>query len=158
MNSTLLASSISPWAQALAILFIVVCLALIILVLLQKGKGSGLSAAFGGAGGQSAFGSKTGDVFTWATIVVVAMFLLLAMILTMSYVPSRADEHMAPAMSSPPGAALPPAPTAGTDIPLTDTGADAAGSPSPAGADDTTVPSSDAGAPSETPEPVAPAD
>ena len=154
MNSTLLASSISPWAQALAILFIVVCLALIILVLLQKGKGSGLSAAFGGAGGQSAFGSKTGDVFTWATIVVVAMFLLLAMILTMSYVPSRADEHLAPAMSSPPGAALPPAPTTGTDIPLTD----ADGSPSAAGADDTTVPSGDAGAPSETPEPVVPAD
>ena len=57
--------------QALAIVMIIVSLFLIILVLLQKGRGGGLSAAFGGAGGQSAFGSKTGDVFTWVTIVVV---------------------------------------------------------------------------------------
>ena len=111
MNSTLLAT-IPWWASVLAVIFIVVCLALVVLVLLQKGRGGGLAAAFGGAGGQSAFGSKTGDVFTWATIVVVAVFLLLAMTLTMNYKPVNPDEAMAaPASSTPPGAEpLPAAP------------------------------------------------
>ncbi|KPK77195.1 MAG: hypothetical protein AMJ79_04035, partial [Phycisphaerae bacterium SM23_30] len=75
------------WASALAVFFTIVCIVLIIIVLLQKGRGGGLSAAFGGAGGHSAFGSKTGDVFTWATIVIVGLFLLLAMVLTRTYVP-----------------------------------------------------------------------
>ena len=45
--------AINLWAQFLAGLFVVICIALIIIVLLQKGRGGGLSAAFGGAGGQS---------------------------------------------------------------------------------------------------------
>lgn len=61
----------------LAVLFIIVCILLIIVVLLQKGRGGGLGAAFGGAG-SSAFGTKTGDVFTWVTIVLTALFLILA--------------------------------------------------------------------------------
>ena len=36
---------------------------LIALVLIQRGRGGGLAGAFGGAGGQSAFGTKAGDVF-----------------------------------------------------------------------------------------------
>ena len=60
-----------------ATLFIVICVLLIIVVLLQKGRGGGLGAAFGGMG-SSAFGTKIGDVFTWVTIVLVALFLLLA--------------------------------------------------------------------------------
>lgn len=80
-------AAIRWWAQALAVLLIIVCILLIILVLLQKGKGAGLAAAFGGAGGQSAFGSKTGDVFTWITIVAAVAFLLLAMIVTFVYKP-----------------------------------------------------------------------
>jgi preprotein translocase subunit SecG len=61
----------------LGTLFIVVCILLIIVVLLQKGRGGGLGAAFGGAA-TSAFGTKTGDVFTWVTIVLTGLFLLLA--------------------------------------------------------------------------------
>ncbi|MBN2210031.1 MAG: preprotein translocase subunit SecG, partial [Sedimentisphaerales bacterium] len=75
------------WAQALAYVLMFISVILILLVLLQKGKGGGLSAAFGGAGGQSAFGSKTGDVFTWTTIVIVAVYLLLTMVLTMTFKP-----------------------------------------------------------------------
>ena len=37
---------------------------LIFLVLIQRGRGGGLAGAFGGAGGQSAFGTKAGDVFS----------------------------------------------------------------------------------------------
>jgi len=59
-------------------LFIIVCVLLIVVVLLQKGRGGGLGAAFGGAG-SSAFGTRIGDVFTWVTIVLTALFLLLAM-------------------------------------------------------------------------------
>ena len=95
----ILLGAIKLWAQALAVVFIVVSVMLIVLVLLQKGKGGGLSSAFGGAGGQSAFGSKTGDVFTWITIVVVGSFLLLAMIVTMNYEPYiEVDEALSAGM------------------------------------------------------------
>ena len=80
-------AAISWYAQILAVIFVLICVILIIIVLLQKGRGGGLSAAFGGAGGQSAFGSKTGDVFTKITIGVVAIFLILSMVLTKIWVP-----------------------------------------------------------------------
>ncbi len=51
---------------------------LMLVILLQKGRGGGLAGAFGGGGGSSAFGAKTGDVFTWITVVVAAVFILLA--------------------------------------------------------------------------------
>lgn len=62
------------------ILFLIVCVLLICVVLLQKGRGGGLGSAFGGGAGSSAFGTRTGDVFTWVTIVLTAVFLLLAII------------------------------------------------------------------------------
>ena len=61
-------------------LLMIVCIFLVLLVLIQKGRGGGLSSAFGGGGGNTAFGSKTGDVLTWATSIVFAVFLLLAVI------------------------------------------------------------------------------
>jgi preprotein translocase subunit SecG len=64
-------------------LFIFVCLFLILIVLIQKGRGGGLASAFGGAGGNTAFGSKTGDVLTWATSVVFGIFILLAVALNL---------------------------------------------------------------------------
>jgi preprotein translocase subunit SecG len=63
-------------------LFMLVCLILILLILIQKGRGGGLASAFGGGGGSTAFGSKTGDVLTWATSIVFGVFLLLAVILS----------------------------------------------------------------------------
>ena len=62
------------------ILLIVIGLFLILLVLIQRGRGGGLAGAFGGAGGQSAFGSKAGDAFTRFTIYVAAAWILLLMI------------------------------------------------------------------------------
>ena len=65
------------------ILFIFVSLMLILLILIQKGRGGGLSGAFGGAGGNTAFGAKTGDVLTWATSIIFAVFVLLAITLNL---------------------------------------------------------------------------
>ncbi len=62
----------------LAIAFVLVAVLLIGLVLLQKNRGSGLSGAFGGVGGHSAFGTKTGDFLTWVTVGLVVVFLSLA--------------------------------------------------------------------------------
>ncbi|MGB7159299.1 MAG: preprotein translocase subunit SecG, partial [Tepidisphaeraceae bacterium] len=64
-------------------LFIIVSVFLILLILIQKGRGGGLASAFGGAGGNTAFGSKTGDVLTWATSIVFGIFIVLAVILNL---------------------------------------------------------------------------
>ena len=53
---------------------------LIVLILIQRGKGGGLAGAFGGLGGQSAFGTKAGDLFTRITIGVAAFWILLCVI------------------------------------------------------------------------------
>lgn len=66
----------------LAILLGAVCVFMILLILVQKGRGGGLSGAFGGAGGNTAFGTKTGDLLTWVTATVFFLFLLLTMGLT----------------------------------------------------------------------------
>jgi len=67
-----------------ATIFIIVCVLLIVVVLLQKGRGGGLSAAFGGMG-SSAFGTRTGDVFTWITIALTAVFLLFAVFASLKF-------------------------------------------------------------------------
>ena len=65
-------------------LFIIISLFMILIILIQKGRGGGLSSAFGGgAGGHSAFGSKTGDVLTWVTSALFGLFLLLAVALNL---------------------------------------------------------------------------
>ena len=53
---------------------------LILLVLIQRGRGGGLAGAFGGAGGQSAFGAKSGDVFTRVTIGAAAVWIILCLV------------------------------------------------------------------------------
>ena len=65
----------------LTIVFVLISVLMIFIVLLQRGRGGGLVGAFGAGGGQSAFGTKTGDVFTTATVIIFVVFLLLAFIL-----------------------------------------------------------------------------
>lgn len=50
---------------------------LILLVLVQRGRGGGIAGALGGAGGQSAFGTKAGDFFTRLTVGVAAFWIIL---------------------------------------------------------------------------------
>ena len=61
----------------LGILLALSSLILILLVLIQQGRGGGLAGAFGGMGGQSAFGTKAGDLFTKITIFVAAFWIIL---------------------------------------------------------------------------------
>ena len=64
----------------LAILMILTAIFLILLVLIQRGRGGGLAGAFGGMGGQSAFGTKAGDLFTRITIGVAAFWIVLCIV------------------------------------------------------------------------------
>ena len=61
----------------LGIMMFLTALFLILLVLIQRGRGGGLAGAFGGAGGQSAFGTKAGDMFTKITIGTAAVWIML---------------------------------------------------------------------------------
>lgn len=91
--------------------FFFLCLILILTVLIQKPQGGGLSGAFGsGAGsGQTAFGARTGDALTVATISIFVLYILAAIGLNFAVRPS---------VAAPPGPeATPvgqPAPDAGT--------------------------------------------
>src|SRR5947209_19482327 len=95
--------AIWPWIPPiLNVLILLTGLFLILLVLIQRGKGGGLSGAFGGAGGSSAFGSRAGDTFTRITIYVASFWLVLIMVT----IRAVQDRPAAP----PPAATAQPAP------------------------------------------------
>jgi len=95
----------------MAVVFVLVALALIFIILLQRGKGGGLSAALGGGMASGLLGSKTGDVLTWVTIVLVGVFLFLGVLMAKYYKPTTsqlgttvppADRQTAPATPATP--------------------------------------------------------
>ena len=59
---------------------IAVSIILIFIILIQRGRGGRLAGAFGGMGGQSAFGTKAGDVFTKITMVVATLLIVLSLL------------------------------------------------------------------------------
>ena len=65
----------------LNVVIVILTLFLIGIILIQRGKGGGLAGAFGGMGGSSAFGTKTGDVFTKITVGVAIAWILLSMLM-----------------------------------------------------------------------------
>jgi len=101
------------WVVNLSLLAVILGSAMLMLmVLIQKPQGGGLAGAFGsGAGsGQTAFGTKTGDALTIATIIVFVAWLLLAVGTNFAARPAKvaatpADEQQqttAPATDAPP--------------------------------------------------------
>ena len=62
----------------LALLGMFISVLLIGIILLQRGRGGGLVGALSGLGGQSAFGTKAGDMFTRITIGIAFVWVLLA--------------------------------------------------------------------------------
>jgi preprotein translocase subunit SecG len=77
------------WHYLITTALVIICILLMIVILLQKGRGGGIGAAFGG-GGHSAFGTKTGDVFTWVTVVLAMLYLLTVIVGNYIFVPSGA--------------------------------------------------------------------
>ncbi len=86
--------------KLVAVLFVLVAIVLILVILIQKGRGGGLTAAFGGGMAGGLLGSKTGDFLTWVTIVLVAVFLLLAVVLGKLYKPEIGDYGTPPAVTA----------------------------------------------------------
>ena len=83
-------------------------IAMILLVLIQRPQGGGLSGAFGAGGGsggagQTAFGTKTGDVLTGATITIFVLFLVTAIVLNFATRPPKPTDSV-PVLSAPAGA------------------------------------------------------
>lgn len=121
------------WAVGVgALLFFVVCLLMVLTVLIQKPQGGGLSGAFGagsGGSGQTAFGTKTGDVLTIFTVIVFVLFASIGAVLTIGSRPLTADQlrdreeaaaerALQEALKNPP-AADPTAVPVGTDTAVT---------------------------------------
>jgi len=65
----------------LSFVYISCCLLLIGIVLLQKGEQGGLGGAFGGGGGDTAFGVKADTTWKRATIVIALLFIVLSIFL-----------------------------------------------------------------------------
>jgi preprotein translocase subunit SecG len=86
----------------LNIIIMLLGLFLMLLVLIQRGKGGGLSGAFGGAGGSSAFGSRAGDQFTRITLITAAIWILLIMFMV-KIMPRKAPETPTKAAEEPAG-------------------------------------------------------
>jgi len=80
MNSSTLLLAAVDWRHYMFMIpLILLSIFLILVILVQRGRGGGLTGALGGMGGQSAFGTKAGDLFTRITIVVAAIWVLLSM-------------------------------------------------------------------------------
>lgn len=97
-------AAFEPWVVATGIVvFLLICVTLILIVLIQRPQGGGLGGAFGGGAagsGQTAFGARTGDVLTWATIAIFLIYLTLGALLNFVVLPPQAPvqpQFVAPA-------------------------------------------------------------
>ena len=75
---------------------LLVTLFLILLILVQRGKGGGLAGALGGMGGESALGTRAGDVFTKITVGTALVWILLCMLTYKIYEPPKLPETADP--------------------------------------------------------------
>ena len=99
--------------------FLIISIVMILIVLIQRPQGGGLGGAFGAGGGggggggggagQTAFGTKTGDVLTGGTIAIFVLFLVFAVILNFLTRPPEAQPS-------------PPVLSAPASVPLTEDG------------------------------------
>lgn len=93
MATSVLTLAMAPWLTGLATVgFLLICLLLCLIVLIQRPQGGGLSGAFGAGGGsgQTAFGAKTGDALTIATVSIFVVFLIGAVALNFAVRPDEA--------------------------------------------------------------------
>ncbi|NNJ24473.1 preprotein translocase subunit SecG [Alienimonas chondri] len=116
-----------PYAALMMFALAGLSIVLILIILLQRGRGGGLAGAFGGAGGQSALGTRAGDVFTKITIGLAVAWIVLACVDI--YVLKGATEKFEEAPNAGAATISPAAPEAGTtggnEIPVLPADADA---------------------------------
>jgi preprotein translocase subunit SecG len=144
----------------LTVLFIVVSVALVLVILVQRPQGGGLASAFGGGGGtDTAFGGRTGDALTVATVAVFSVYLLLAIGLNIfNRAPAKEEAPTAVSETAPAAPAPQEVPMTPIQIPANQPAAaqpetvapSAAPAPAPAPAA-ATVPSTPAPAPAPAP-------
>jgi preprotein translocase subunit SecG len=130
---------------------------LVLVILVQRGRGGGLTGALGGMGGQSAFGTKAGDLFTRITIVVAAIWVLLSMAaLKVLNEQGSTGGLRASERGLPPPAATAPADSSKGTPPATDSKAtpEAPATDTPAEAPSTTPPPALPPGPATTPAPA----
>lgn len=106
LGSLTLAINGNIWTNLAVVFFLAVCVMMILVVLIQRPQGGGLSGAFGAGGGgsgagQTAFGTKTGDVLTYTTIAVFVVYLIVAIGLNFATRPSTAGANPAPTLVTP---------------------------------------------------------
>ena len=94
----------------LATLFATICILMILVILLQRGRGSGLAGAFGGAGGSSHLGAKTGDVLTLVTLGLALVYVGLAISMNWWFVTIIPKAAPAGGTSGAPASGGPPVP------------------------------------------------
>lgn len=135
----------------MTVLFILVSIGLVLIILVQRPQGGGLSGAFGGGGGtDTAFGGRTGDALTVATITAFAIYLLLAIGLNITSHVSLEPAAAPAAATTPTDGTQPATPAAdGGAAPTGETPAPAAETPATAPAAETPAP-----APATTPAPA----
>lgn len=110
---------LATWVTAmLVVLFLFLSVLMILVILIQRPQGGGLSGAFGSSAGsgQTAFGARTGDALTIATITVFVLFLLMACGLNFAVRPPKGGLPTPTATSAPASA---PAPVEAAPTPAT---------------------------------------
>src|SRR5436190_10311218 len=97
-------------------LYVVICGLLIVTILLQQGKGGDIANAFGGGSSQAVFGARSGaTLLTRATAVLAALFVIVAMTLTVWG--SRGPSSVVGGVGGPAAPQLPPEATAPRPLP-----------------------------------------
>lgn len=95
------------------VLYLFVCLILMLIILLQRGEAGGLGAAFGGGGGDTAFGVKADVTWKKATAFFAGLFLVMALGLSFFMGRSRETTVTKPSGGGEPAASATPEPSAG---------------------------------------------
>ena len=139
---------------ALGFMLVLTALFLILLVLIQRGRGGGLTGVLGGAGGQSAFGTKAGDVFTRITVGVAAFWIGLC-ILALNLLGQRESLFSGTLGGNAPQAIMPTTPPTGAQP---GPGGVPTGGGAPAGGGEVILPSQEPAADAKAPPAAAPAD
>jgi preprotein translocase subunit SecG len=96
--------SLSVLVNILTAVLALDCVILLLVILVQRGRGGGLAAAFGGAGAETAFGTRAASTAKKATVVLAAIFVVLSGAV---YLLRNMEQNQAGQMGPRPETALP---------------------------------------------------